>query len=233
MLPESDVEPVRAARSRGVPDLAGWKATDSAFAGAGALERALHWAESALDAAPDAIWLVSSDGAIRHANAAASALHRAGLWASISGGRLRRLGQSGDAALQAGFRDMAVCRAGVQTLWAACVERGRFRQVAVHLVGMAPGTPLAASWPGATVLVILRSAPEPGDGERVAGFASHHRLTTAETRVLSLLVEGHELPVVASRLGIAYSTVRSHVRMLLEKTGSTRQAELLRKVGAR
>ena len=233
MLPESDLEPLRAARSPAVADRAAPSARASAFAGPGAPDWAPHWAESALDAAPDAMWLVAGDGAIRHANAAASALQRDGLWASISGGRLRRLGQSGDAALQAGFRDMAVCRSGVQTLWAAGVERGWFRQIPVNLIGLARGTALASCWPGATILVILRSAPEPADGERVAGFASHHGLTGAETRVLSLLVEGHELPVVASRLGIAYSTVRSHMRMLLEKTGSARQAELLRKVVSR
>jgi DNA-binding CsgD family transcriptional regulator len=115
---------------------------------------------------------------------------------------------------------------------AACVERGLLRQAAVHLVALAGDAAFSSSWPSAAVMVVLRSAPAPGDGERVAAFAAHHRLTSAETRVLVLLVEGCELPAIGERLGVAYSTVRSHVRMLLGKTGSVRQADLLRLVRA-
>jgi DNA-binding CsgD family transcriptional regulator len=55
-------------------------------------------------------------------------------------------------------------------------------------------------------------------------------LTPREASVLRILVEGHDLQVVASRLGITIETVRSHVKHIMDTTGASRQAELVRMV---
>ena len=44
------------------------------------------------------------------------------------------------------------------------------------------------------------------------------------------LVEGATPHQIAERFNTAIATVRTHMRRLLEKTGTTRQAELVRKV---
>lgn len=58
-------------------------------------------------------------------------------------------------------------------------------------------------------------------------FAREHRLTPTEQIVLSGLCEGLRVAEIARQLGAAISTVRTHVRRLLEKTSVRRQADLL------
>lgn len=53
-------------------------------------------------------------------------------------------------------------------------------------------------------------------------------LTSAEARVVSQLVSGRGLTKAASQLNIARSTARYHLTNILGKTGSHRQAELVR-----
>lgn len=53
-------------------------------------------------------------------------------------------------------------------------------------------------------------------------------LTPAEARVLELVVSGRSSPEIASTLGIASSTVRTHLLRVFDKTGRHRRAELVR-----
>lgn len=61
-------------------------------------------------------------------------------------------------------------------------------------------------------------------------IARSYNLTPTELRVLLAIVEIGGTPDVAAMLGIAPSTVRTHVGRLFEKTGTKRQAELVRLV---
>jgi DNA-binding CsgD family transcriptional regulator len=61
-------------------------------------------------------------------------------------------------------------------------------------------------------------------------IATFYNLTPTELRVLLAIVEIGGTPEVAAKLGIAPSTVRTHVGRLFEKTGTKRQAELVRLV---
>jgi len=61
-------------------------------------------------------------------------------------------------------------------------------------------------------------------------IATSYNLTPTELRVLLAIVEIGGAPEVAAKLGIAPSTVRTHVGRLFEKTGTKRQAELVRLV---
>jgi DNA-binding CsgD family transcriptional regulator len=55
-------------------------------------------------------------------------------------------------------------------------------------------------------------------------------LTPREAAVLRVLAEGQDLHAIAARLGITFETVRSHVKHIMDTTGATRQAELVRMV---
>jgi DNA-binding CsgD family transcriptional regulator len=55
-------------------------------------------------------------------------------------------------------------------------------------------------------------------------------LTPSELRVLLAIVEVGGVPEVAVALGIAVTTVKTHLGRLFEKTGATRQADLVRLV---
>jgi len=52
-------------------------------------------------------------------------------------------------------------------------------------------------------------------------------LTAAEARIARMLVEGRSLRGAAEDLDVSYSTVRNHLQHIFEKTGATRQAELV------
>jgi DNA-binding CsgD family transcriptional regulator len=67
-----------------------------------------------------------------------------------------------------------------------------------------------------------------GTADRVDVFADLFELTPAETRVLAQLISGEGLTIAARRLNIARSTARSHLDHILQKTGTHRQAELVR-----
>jgi DNA-binding CsgD family transcriptional regulator len=57
-------------------------------------------------------------------------------------------------------------------------------------------------------------------------------LSPAERRVLAAVVEIGGVPEVAPALGISEPTVKTHLRRLFEKTGTSRQADLVKLVAA-
>jgi DNA-binding CsgD family transcriptional regulator len=59
-------------------------------------------------------------------------------------------------------------------------------------------------------------------------IARAYHLTPTELRVLLAIVEVGRVPEVAVALGVAESTVKTHLGHLFEKTGVTRQADLVK-----
>lgn len=59
-------------------------------------------------------------------------------------------------------------------------------------------------------------------------IAAAFRLTPSELRVLMAIVEIGGVPDIAARLGIAETTVKTHLARLFEKTGAGRQADLVK-----
>jgi DNA-binding CsgD family transcriptional regulator/PAS domain-containing protein len=60
----------------------------------------------------------------------------------------------------------------------------------------------------------------------------HFDLTAGEARVLFALMEAGGIPQVAAALGISEDTVKTHLRRLYVKTGTKRQADLVKSVAA-
>jgi DNA-binding CsgD family transcriptional regulator len=61
--------------------------------------------------------------------------------------------------------------------------------------------------------------------------ARQFRLSAAELRVLAVVIEvGGSVPEIAEALGVSEPTVKSHLRRLFDKTGTRRQADLVRLV---
>jgi DNA-binding CsgD family transcriptional regulator len=66
-------------------------------------------------------------------------------------------------------------------------------------------------------------------GAQLRHFATRFGLTHGEARVLNEIIGGDGLPAAAARLKITPTTARTHTYRIFEKTGTNRQAELIRK----
>lgn len=101
-------------------------------------------------------------------------------------------------------------------------RRGDGEELVLHLLPLAEAGPL----PGASAAIFVAPAVTPQRGP-LAAIAALFELTPAEARVLELVGAGRTNPEIALALGVALSTVRSHVLRLFEKTGTHRQADLV------
>jgi DNA-binding CsgD family transcriptional regulator len=63
-------------------------------------------------------------------------------------------------------------------------------------------------------------------------IARFYKLTPTELRVLFAIVQVGGVPAVAAAMGIAGSTVKTHLRRLFAKTGTERQADLVKLVAS-
>ncbi len=67
--------------------------------------------------------------------------------------------------------------------------------------------------------------PTEFDHQRIAKL---YGLSRAESRVAALVASGYRLDEAAEQLDVAYETVRKHIKQIFGKTGTYRQAELVR-----
>jgi DNA-binding CsgD family transcriptional regulator/PAS domain-containing protein len=80
-----------------------------------------------------------------------------------------------------------------------------------------------------SVLIVVT---EVGQGESIptAALVSMYGLTPAESRLVDALIGGYTLEQYAQHRGISLGTVRGQLKLVLSKTGATRQSELVRMV---
>jgi DNA-binding CsgD family transcriptional regulator len=58
------------------------------------------------------------------------------------------------------------------------------------------------------------------------------QLTQAQARVCAALARGEAAEHIAADLGVAVNTIRSHIKLAMERLGVNRQSELVRHLGA-
>ena len=76
-------------------------------------------------------------------------------------------------------------------------------------------------------LIVVGGTGEPESLPSGQDLRQYFDLTPAESKVALLLCAGHAPKAVARELQVTLPTVRSHVRALLEKTGTSRQTQLI------
>ncbi|KQP35502.1 LuxR C-terminal-related transcriptional regulator [Pseudorhodoferax sp. Leaf274] len=185
--------------------------------------QALAVVEAALDSFGETVLLVARSGALVHAPGPA-----AQAWFSRPGALVPRGGllQHREPALQAAWL-VAVQRAAGGEAVALALPAG---QGAAHRLALARAP---AALAGAEALVLVRVA---ADRQRKPVQAELLRLafglTTAEAAVLAALAEGVAPVDYAARHGVAISTVRTQIAVLMAKMGCSRQVDLVRKACA-
>jgi DNA-binding CsgD family transcriptional regulator len=195
-----------------------------------AVRASLEASRSMVDTFATGLIVTDAAGRILFANAAAETLLRR------SDGLTSRQGRvvARDPALQSA---MAAAIAGAVTLAARLpgtdaggllLPRGAGQEPL--RIGIWPLPPDSTAGPGAQGPRALLTVTDPSDGIKpdIAAFAAMYRLTPAEADVAERLADGMALADMAERRGVLMSTLRSQLAAVFAKTGTQRQAELVR-----
>lgn len=156
---------------------------------------------------------------ILHANVAAQRELYARSVLSNQFGRVRAILAENQAALERSVKE------------AACGQRGLIDlriKSGIYSVAVIPLNRDGADTCESVALFFPRS--EVNDCGVFAAFARCHNLTRTEQQVLKHLCRCLSTPEIAIEMGIAVSTVRSHVRSLCFKTGTSGARELVSRV---
>jgi DNA-binding CsgD family transcriptional regulator len=184
-----------------------------------------------LDTLVSGMFIVSGTGRIIHANASGYAMVTEARVLRAPGGRLTATDPLADQALLDIFTtaeggDAALGRRGVAVPLRA---RDGERYIA-HVLPLTSGTRRKAGVSyGAVAAIFVRKAALDLPSPPVA-IAQEFRLTPAELRVLFSVVEIGNISEVAAVLGIVEATVKTHLQHVFEKTGTGRQADLVKLV---
>jgi DNA-binding CsgD family transcriptional regulator len=184
-----------------------------------------------LDALSAAVFLLDAGGRIVHANSAGHELLDASDVLRVTGDRLVAVNAETELMLNTAITaavhgDLTVDASGIALPLLA--RRG------THHIGHV--LPLRSG---------LRAQSERASGASVALFVRRvgmecrpssdlvrqtYKLTPAELRVLFGIVEVGGVPDVAASLGVAETTIKTHLGRVFEKTGTSRQADLVKLV---
>jgi DNA-binding CsgD family transcriptional regulator len=186
-----------------------------------------------LDGLSSAIFQLRNDGGIVHANVAARALLAAGDPLMSTRGKLAARNRKEDVALAKAL-SAADRRGGAETI-------GKGNSLALttaagdcYLAEMLPITSgarrLAIDSPSAVAALIVRKASLELRSLPPELLARRYQLTPSELRVLLAIVEIGGIRETAESLGIAETTTKSHLAHLYAKTGTSRQADLVKLV---
>jgi len=186
-----------------------------------------------LDGISAGMLLVDATGRIVHTNAAGHVMLSAADVFHTKGGRLEVNDPQADQMLadtfaSAGNGDAAV---GIKGLAVPLVARNGERYVA-HVLPLTSGARRQAgtSYAAVAALFVHKATlytPSPPEA-----IAKAYKLTPTELRVLLAIVEVGGVPEVAEALGVAETTVKTHLGRTYQKTGAKRQADLVKLVAA-
>jgi DNA-binding CsgD family transcriptional regulator/PAS domain-containing protein len=184
-----------------------------------------------LDGLTVGVFLLDSNGRIVHANAAANEILDTADFLRSSCGRL----VAGDARADQAMRETAAvaadgeAAAGVKGIAVPLTAHNGDRYVA-HMLPLTSGARrnAGAAYAAAVAVFVRKATLQCSSPPEVIGKT--YTLTPAELRVLVGIVEIGGVPEVAAELGVADATVKTHLRRLFEKTGTSRQADLVKLV---
>jgi DNA-binding CsgD family transcriptional regulator len=183
----------------------------------------------ALDGLRAAMIFADAGGRIVHANAAGYALLSEGDVVRAYEGRLAAGTRQADDSLRdalraAAFGDEAIGTRGIALPLVA--KTGD--HYAIHVLPLTSGARRRAGRThAATAAVFIHKAALQTPAPPVA-IAEAYKLTVAELRVLFAIVEVGAVPEASDMLGIAPSTVKTHLGRIYEKTGTARQTDLVK-----
>jgi DNA-binding CsgD family transcriptional regulator/PAS domain-containing protein len=182
-----------------------------------------------LDTLTVGVVLVDAELHILHTNKAADAMLSTGDPVRVMAGRLGARAPMASAALaeavrQAGESEAALGRRGFGIPVPQADRTPCLLQVLPLQAGALRSTLFDA---GAAAAVFIASPAAPVASPAVA-LAAMFDLTAAESRVLASIAAGRSVQETAAAMDVATSTVKTHLLRVFTKTGTRRQADLVR-----
>jgi DNA-binding CsgD family transcriptional regulator len=194
-----------------------------------AVDAALKYqvAQSLLEALRCGAVFVDGSGRVCGANAVAASLIERGEGVRLEGAELRAEDPRETSALRRVVRGAAGgsgCAAGGVL---ALSRRGRRHALVVSASPLKHRDAHGPWLPAAKALVLL-SDPQDLPALHEPALRQLYGLTQAEARVASRIASGDTVDEIAAALGVRPATVRTQLQQALEKTGTHRQADLVR-----
>ena len=182
----------------------------------------------ALDGLAAGMFLVDADRRLIHVNAAGRAILAADDVLRAIGGRLVARDGRANQALREILTDGGDAPGDAKGIALAPTAAGGERYVA-HVLPLTAGARRRAGIGyAATAAMFVRKAALDSAAADTLAEACH--LTPTELRVLLAIVDIGGVPEVAAALGVAASTIKTHLGRVFQKTGAIRQAELVKLV---
>jgi DNA-binding CsgD family transcriptional regulator len=184
-----------------------------------------------LDGLSAGMILLDANGRIAHANAAGNAILDAADFLRTCCGRL----VARDAPINAALHEILVAAdagdavLGIKGIALPLTAHDGERYVA-HVLPLTSGARRRAglAYDAVAALFVRKVALAASSPPEVIG--EMYKLTPTELRVLLAIVDIGGVPEVAAALGVAVTTVKTHLSRLFEKTGVARQADLVKLV---
>jgi DNA-binding CsgD family transcriptional regulator len=183
--------------------------------------------ESSFDALLVSVLFVDRHRGIIHANAAARDLLAKGDPIRSERGALTALASDAAQRLEAAIAALDGDVLAGEASEVVYLRSADGRPAFAHVLPIASGVARRQIEPQAVAAIFI--APVGGPAVLpMQAWISAFGLTVAEVRVLERLIEGRTIVQVAAELDTAISTARTHLARLMQKTGSSRQADLVR-----
>jgi DNA-binding CsgD family transcriptional regulator len=183
--------------------------------------------DAAFDRLAAGIALVGQNGRLLYANKAIDTLLAAGTALTIAGGQLQATDRRAAAQLQ---RALSACTTGAWvdgTELAISLPRAGQRR-SLHLLVVPLHTALPSlDRPAGSVALLVIADPAAPPSLSAATLASVFGLSHSQAVVLDLLATGISPAEAAATLGIALSTVRSHIAAVLQTLNCSRLTEAI------
>ena len=191
----------------------------------GSLRRQLTTFTGHLDRYPYAFLLVDVERRILYSNAAAREIVAAGDGLAIENGRLISISPQRETAFGKAVAETAAGRGpSVHRLDIPRPSRRKPYRVILMPIDDSRTIPLGVAVPAVSVLVIDADSFSTPDPEVLRELFS---LTPAEARVLAKLVLGQNAEEIAAESKTSVETIRTHIKHIFSKTGTSRQSELV------
>jgi DNA-binding CsgD family transcriptional regulator/PAS domain-containing protein len=185
----------------------------------------------ALDAMSVAVFLIDKRGAVVHANQGAQSMLASGQVLRMANGKLVtgtvRVNRWLAEAVLSVDRDITAASSAASSRLLSGDDGENY---VLHMMPLRSGLRRGIGQShGAAALLLVKSASFRTTRASEA-IAKHYRLTPGEHRVLLTIVEADGVPEAARRLAISQATVKTHLNRLFDKTGVSRQTEIVKLV---